>query len=211
MGNVIMSYLILGQKTSVKAIACCGIIILGFYLGVDEEGNAGSLSIMGTIFGVLASLTVSLNSIYTKRVLPAVDDNVRLLVFYNNINAMILFVPLIVVFGEVPEIYSYPDLFSISFFLLMTAGGLFGFAIGYVTGMQVKVTSPLTHNISGTAKAAAQTVIATQWNAEVKSFEWWISNAVVLIGSSAYARVKQLEMAEHSRQKETLPTKSTSS
>ena len=40
--NVIMSYLILGQKTSVKAIACCGIIILGFYLGVDEEGNAGN-------------------------------------------------------------------------------------------------------------------------------------------------------------------------
>ena len=46
----------------------------------------------------------------------------------------------------------------------------------------------MTHNISGTAKAAAQTVIATQWNAEVKSFEWWISNAVVN-GSSAYARV----------------------
>merc|ERR550532_3688351 len=100
-----------------------------------------------------------------------------------------------ILFGEVPEIITYPDLFSLTFFFMMTVGGVFGFAIGYVTGMQVKVTSPLTHNISGTAKAAAQTVIATQWNAEVKSFEWWISNAVVLIGSSAYARVKQLEMA----------------
>ena len=50
----------------------------------------------------------------------------------------------------------------------------------------------MTHNISGTAKAAAQTVIATQWYAEVKSFEWWLSNAVVLFGSAAYARVKQL-------------------
>ena len=55
-----------------------------------------------------------------------------------------------------------------------------------------QVTSPLTHNISGTAKAAAQTVIATQWYAEVKSFEWWTSNVVVLAGSAAYARVKQL-------------------
>jgi hypothetical protein len=27
----------------------------------------------------------------------------------------------------------------------------------------------LTHNISGTAKAAAQTVMATQWNAEIKT------------------------------------------
>ena len=94
---------------------------------------------MGTIYGVLASLSVSLYAIYIKRVLPAVDDNVWLLTFYNNINAMILFVPLIVVFGELPEIISYSELFSIKFFLLMTAGGIFGFAIGYVTGLQVKV------------------------------------------------------------------------
>lgn len=60
-----------------------------------------------------------------------------------------------------------------------------------------QVTSPLTHNISGTAKAAAQTVLATQINAEVKSFWWWTSNAVVLFGSAAYARVKQLEMAKN--------------
>lgn len=59
------------------------------------------------------------------------------------------------------------------------------------------MTSPLTHNISGTAKAAAQTVLATQINAEVKSFWWWTSNAVVLFGSAAYARVKQLEMAKN--------------
>lgn len=38
----------------------------------------------------------------------------------------------------------------------MTITGLMGFAIGLVTVMQVKATSPLTHNISGTAKAAAQ-------------------------------------------------------
>ena len=43
------------------------------------------------------------------------------------------------IFGEIPEIYSFPDLFSVKFFLLMTAGGIFGFAIGYVTGLQVKV------------------------------------------------------------------------
>ena len=36
-----------------------------------------------------------------------------------------------------------------------------------MTGLQIKVTSPLTHNISGTAKAAAQTVLATQWFQEV--------------------------------------------
>ena len=38
-----------------------------------------------------------------------------------------------------------------------------------MTGLQIKVTSPLTHNISGTAKAAAQTVLATQWFNEVSN------------------------------------------
>lgn len=68
----------------------------------------------------------------------------------------------------------------------------------------MQVTSPLTHNISGTAKAAAQTVLATQVNAEIKSFMWWVSNVVVLLGSAAYARVRQLEMASRA-QKEILP------
>ena len=38
----------------------------------------------------------------------------------------------------------------------MNVTGATGFAIGLVTVMQVKATSPLTHNISGTAKAAVQ-------------------------------------------------------
>ena len=43
-----------------------------------------------------------------------------------------------------------------NFWFYMTITGIMGFAIGLVTVMQVKATSPLTHNISGTAKAAVQ-------------------------------------------------------
>merc|ERR1719242_1997586 len=203
--NVAFTYLILGQKTSVRAILCCFIILLGFWLGVDQESNSGSLSLSGTIYGVLASVFVSLYAIYIKRILPVVDNNVWLLTFYNNVNAMLLFLPMMLVFGEFPKIWAFDGLFSPTFWSLMTLGGVFGCAIGYVTGLQVKVTSPLTHNISGTAKAAAQTVLATQINAEIKSFWWWISNAVVLFGSAAYARVRQLEMAKDT-QREVLPS-----
>jgi len=65
-------------------------------------------------------------------------------------------------------------------------------------GLQIKVTSPLTHNISGTAKAAAQTVLATYWYNEVKPGMWWFSNLLVLGGSVAYARVRQMEMSQAS-------------
>ena len=59
-------------------------------------------SFSGTIYGILASLFVSLFSIYTKKVMPVVDGNIWQLTFYNNINAVLLFLPLMVVFGEVP-------------------------------------------------------------------------------------------------------------
>uniref|UniRef100_F1L4R9 GDP-fucose transporter n=2 Tax=Ascaris suum TaxID=6253 RepID=F1L4R9_ASCSU len=192
--NVVCSYLILGQSTSWRALLCCAVIIGGFFLGVDQEDAAGSLSVLGVVYGVAASLCVALNAIYTQRTLPAVGDSVARLTMYNNTNAVVLFIPLMLFSGEFGEIIYFPYLLSTHFWALMTISGVFGFLMGYVTGWQIQVTSPLTHNISGTAKAAAQTVIAVAWWQEVKSVLWWVSNVVVLGGSAAYTAVKRKEM-----------------
>ena len=83
---------------------------------------------------------MSLYAIYIKRVLPEVNHSVWLLTLYNNLNAIILFIPLMVAFGEPSVIVNYTQLFSFDFWGPMTLAGLFGFAIGYVTGLQVKVS-----------------------------------------------------------------------
>ena len=75
----------------------------------------------------------------------------------------------------------------------MIISGIFGFAIGYISTLQIQVTSPLTHNVSGTAKAAAQTVLAVIIYHEIKSISWWLSNIVVLGGSAVYAAVRHVE------------------
>lgn len=113
--------------------------------------------------------------------------------------AIILFIPLMILTGEVSTVIQYEHLGKLWFWCAMIIGGICGFSIGTVTSLQIKYTSPLTHNISGTAKACAQTIIATQWNNEMKSLLWWFSNFVVLIGSSLYTRVKQLEMNQNYR------------
>lgn len=192
--NVLLSYLLLRQTTSFYALLSCGVIIGGFWLGVDQEGAEGTLSWVGTLFGVLASLCVSLNAIYTKKVLPAVDGSIWRLTFYNNVNACILFLPLLLLLGELQALSNFPLLTSTHFWAMMTLGGLFGFAIGCVTGLQIKFTSPLTHNVSGTAKACAQTVLAVLQFEETKSFLWWGSNLLVLGGSFAYTWVRGWEM-----------------
>lgn len=200
--NVVFSYLILKQTTSMQAIGCCAIIIGGFFLGVNQEGASGSLSMMGVLFGVCASASVALNAIFTKKVLPLVDNNIWQLTLYNNINATFLFMPLMLVLGEFSEVINFPKLTDAHFWSLMTASGVFGFAIGTITGLQIQFTSPLTHNISGTAKAAAQTVIACLYYHEIKSLLWWFSNMTVLFGSGLYTEVKRREM-KTSHKKET--------
>ena len=149
----------LGQKTSFKALGCCGLIILGFFLGIDQENSLGSLSKFGAFCGIASSVFVALNAIYTTRCLPCVDNNVWRLCLYNNFNACFLFLPLIL-FQEVSTVINYPNMFNLTFWFAMTMAGVLGFSMGYVTGYQIQMTSPLTHNVSGTAKSYVQTLLA---------------------------------------------------
>lgn len=185
-----------GEKTSFKCIICCAIIISGFWLGIDQEQVAGTLSILGTFFGITGSLLLALYTIRMKQTLPYVDQDVFLLSYCNNLYSIVLFIPLMLINGEHIAIFNYGKLWQPFFWCAMTTGGLCGFAIGYFTALQIKVTSPLTHNISGTAKACAQTILATYWFNETKSFLWWVSNVIVLGASAYYARLRQLKLSK---------------
>ncbi|VDO14560.1 unnamed protein product [Rodentolepis nana] len=95
---------------------------------------------------------------------------------------------------------------------MMLLSGVFGFGISYVTTWQIQVTSPLTHNISGTAKAAVQTIIAALISMHLKSFLWWLGNAMVVGGSMAYAHVRhKLAVKEQDQSRHKLPTYSNKS
>lgn len=156
--NVILSRIILGSPSSAKTLFCLSIVILGFFLGAKGEVN---FTMIGTVFGICSSLFVSLNSILTKKVLPAVDNDHWKLTFYNNVNAVVLFLPLMAYYESETILAAFGKQFvSPSFWAAMSVAGVMGFSIGIVTVLQIKATSPLSHNISGTAKAAFQSMLA---------------------------------------------------
>ena len=70
--NVIFTYLLLGERTSVKVCLTLAVVILGFYIGIEGELD---FSLIGTLFGVASSCFVSLNAIYTKKSMPLVDGD----------------------------------------------------------------------------------------------------------------------------------------
>jgi len=189
--NVIFTYLFLGAGTSMATLGCLSLVILGFFVGADGEVN---FSLVGTIFGVTSSCFVSLNSIFTKSTMPHVNNDKWVLAYYNNVNASLMFIPLMFMFGEHEIILKYWDLlYSSAFWSMMMVAGVFGFAIGIITVMQINVTSPLTHNISGTAKACFQTVLALWWYGNETTAKAMFGVFLVIFGSFAYAYVKVLE------------------
>lgn len=190
--NVFLSRLFLGIPTSFKTVLCLGVVIVGFLMGSHGELN---FSLIGTISGVLSSLFVSLNSIFTKRVLPAVDDNHWKLTFYNNVNASILFIPLVLIFEYDVLQAATQQLTSQEFWAAMTVAGFFGFSIGIVTVLQIKATSPLSHNISGTAKAAVQSLMAFYIWGNEPTIMGVLGIFTTLGGSLLYTFVKMNENA----------------
>jgi len=191
--NVIFSYFLLGETTSQRTLICLAIVILGFFVGAEGEVN---FSLTGTIFGVISSCFVSLNSIWTKKVGPIVRGNKWVLAFYNNLNASFLFLPLILISGEL-ETLSQPRsqilLRSPWYWFSMTVAGFLGFAIGIVTVMQITITSPLTHNISGTAKACVQTVLALIVFQNDTTVNAMLGVLMTVLGSAIYAYVRMKE------------------
>uniref|UniRef100_A0A7S2EWA7 Sugar phosphate transporter domain-containing protein n=1 Tax=Trieres chinensis TaxID=1514140 RepID=A0A7S2EWA7_TRICV len=189
--NVFFTHALLGISSSFRTIVCLLVVIVGFFIGGYGEIN---FSLIGTIAGVMSSLFVSLNSIFTKKVLPVVDDNHWRLTFYNNVNATFLFIPLVLYFeGDIISQHSDTRLVSGIFWTAMTVAGVFGFSIGIVTVLQIKATSPLTHNISGTAKAAVQSLMAFYiWGNEA-TFLGVLGIFTVLGGSLLYTVVKMGE------------------
>lgn len=195
--NVIFTYFIINEPVSRGALICCAFIVLGFILGIDQESVIGSLSVIGVLFGVSSSLFTSLFSIYTKKTLARLDRNIWQLVLYNNINAILLCTPLLVVHGDIQALIS-DKVINPMFWSLLSISGVMAFFISIVTNASIKYTSPLTHNISGTAKACLQTVIAVIYRHDHKSNLWWLSNVIILVASAAYSRIKQLEMERRS-------------
>jgi len=195
--NVALTYFLLKETTSRNAFLTLVVVVIGFVVGTDGEVN---FSLVGTLFGVASSLCVALNSVVTSTVLKHVDNDKNLLIFYNNVNSLFLFLPLIY-FTEASTIKNHVELlFSPFFWTAMTVAGVLGYLIGVVTVWQIQVTSPLTHNISGTAKAGLQTGLAYLiWKnkATVKAV---LGVLLTLVGSLLYAYVRLMEAEAKSKE-----------
>jgi GDP-fucose transporter C1 len=187
---VAVKLFVLGDKTSLRAILACGGVVIGFILGIEGEID---LSIRGATYGVLSSVFVALYSIVVKKVMDVLDKNEWLLIEYNTPIAIVSLAPFVWWSGEFEVLTSRK---SGRFWFLQTCAGVVGFIINISIFLNIKYTTPLTHNLSGTVKACLQTWLAFIIfpGSETMSTMKFIGTVLVIGFSGVYAYVRKKEM-----------------
>jgi GDP-fucose transporter C1 len=131
------------------------------------------------------------------------SNYIRLLNFFQLIlspSSIVLIIPVIVVTGEVDAIINSPVLRSFSTWVELTLAGVVGLLINIATYLQISLTSALTHNISGTAKACAQTALGILIYQNAVSAAGIFGILLTIGGSAAYAYVRKLEHDQKEQQ-----------
>lgn len=188
--NILLSYFVLKQTTSFMACLACGGVVVGFFLGIEGDVN---LTIKGALFGVTSSFFVALYSIVVKRTIGLLDNNEYLLIEYNTPIAIVLLTPIVWYTGELDVVFDNP---SFKFWFMQLLAGVVGFIINIAIFLNIKYTTPLTHNLSGTVKACLQTLLALViFPTSEKMPPMKLLGTIFVIGFSAfYAYVRKREM-----------------
>ncbi|RHZ88047.1 hypothetical protein Glove_26g155 [Diversispora epigaea] len=189
--NIIFTYTLLGGKTSFPALVCCSVVFMGFVVGSYGEIN---FSWEGIIYGVASSVFVALYGIYVKKTLIYVENDQWRLLHYNTTLSVFLLFPLVLFSGELQNVVNVYFLGETNFWILMIVTGITGFIINIAMFMQIKVTTPLTNTISGTAKACFQTALAAWYFQNEISTMNGIGIVLALFGSGLYSWVRYKEM-----------------
>lgn len=205
--SIVLSYFMLGVKTSPLAIVACVVVMIGFAVGAKGEPQ---LSIVGLVFGVVSSACVALYSILVKRclALAAIENNHWRLLAYNSTMAVPLMLPL-ALWQEWDGVQHSTAVHNVEFWLAMLAASALAVLISVATFMQINYTSALTNNISGTVKAAVQTVLAVVvFGNEITALNA-VGIAMVIGGSAWYSHLRYTEMQQQQSKQSTQQTKAT--
>jgi GDP-fucose transporter C1 len=190
--NIIFTYTLLGSKTSFAALTACAIVFAGFVIGSYGELN---FTWEGVIYGVASSAFVALYGIYVKKTLVVVNNNQWRLLHYNTTLSIAFLFPLVILAGEIQDMITNVYFFEeAGFWILMVLTGITGFVINIAIFLQIKFTTPLTNNISGTAKSCVQTALAAWYFANPISVLNGIGIILALFGSGMYSWVRYKEM-----------------
>ncbi|KAG6887968.1 hypothetical protein C0995_011361 [Termitomyces sp. Mi166 len=171
--TIVTSYLAFRSIPSLRILVACGVVTIGFFIGVFLDGTP--VSMLGVFFGVVSSGITALHSVVIKESLKIVDGSALLLSWYTNLLSAIVLLPICLFVGEGPGIMEI-------------------FFSGEVVGTDgAMVTSPITHMVSSAVRGVAASLLGMWLFHDVITSGRATSIATILFGSIYYTWVKNQE------------------
>ncbi|KAG6816631.1 hypothetical protein H0H87_004478 [Tephrocybe sp. NHM501043] len=201
--TIVTSFIAFRSTPSLRIFFACGIVTLGFFIGVFLDGTP--VSMVGIFFGVVSSGITAAHSVVIKESLNVVNGSALLLSWYTNLLSAIILLPICFLAGEGSGIV---ELFfgveeaakadgSMSLFATFVWGSLITGALGFLMSiaslLSIKVTSPITHMVSSAVRGVAASLLGMWLFHDVITSGRATSIATILLGSIYYTWVKNQE------------------
>jgi len=189
-------YVLHHQKTSMNVLYCCGVVLIGYIIGVVGKSNLEQVGFtwLGVFYGLLSSAFVALYGIFVKSRMQIVSNQWVLMLYNNIISGVLLFVVCLVT-GDFSEALNSPHLYDGRFIFVLIISSILGYLINVATFLQINVTSSLTHTISGTCKACVQSLLGAVVFGDQLDSTSVLGTFISIFGSMAYTIVKGRESA----------------
>eukprot|EP00921_Rhytidocystis_pertsovi_P004390 GHVQ01007648.1.p1 GENE.GHVQ01007648.1~~GHVQ01007648.1.p1 ORF type:complete len:551 (-),score=109.81 GHVQ01007648.1:361-2013(-) len=192
--NLILSKLILKTYISRNSAVACGVVMSGFVVGsMDPE----TLSMIGVVTGIVSSVFQAFYMVQIKRSLIYLNNDQNVLLCYNLFMSAIMFFPMIFIAGEGGFIYELPispsDERLWVVWSLLISSGMLGILLTMATYWCVRVTSPVTFNVVGYAKACLQSLGGIVLLGDLVTAKSLSGILLTLVGSFYYSHVKMTE------------------
>lgn len=156
-------------------------------LPASSEPCTVSPLLFGLLYGAAGSLILSVYSIMTRQAKQSLPISNTQLVGYTNVTAAVILFVYMVITGDWSRTVAGPAVRSDEFWFALLVVSFAGYLINVVTFFQIEATSPLAHNMIGTAKATVQSVLGWYIYKNPISFRTAIGSAITIFGCAAYA------------------------
>ncbi|KAF9484128.1 hypothetical protein BDN70DRAFT_928713 [Pholiota conissans] len=201
--TVCTSFIFLHSRPSLRILLCCGLVTMGFFIGVFLDGTP--LSLVGVAFGVASSAITAVHSVVIKQSLSVVGGSALALSWYTNLLSAVVLLPLLILAGEGKDVLklffgieelvvvegSMSPLATFLWGSLIT--GVIGFLMSIASLLSIKVTSPITHMVSSAVRGVAASLLGMWLFHDIITTGRASSIAIILLGSILYTWVKHQE------------------
>mmetsp|Transcript_7894 Transcript_7894/g.13992 ORF Transcript_7894/g.13992 Transcript_7894/m.13992 type:complete len:291 (-) Transcript_7894:162-1034(-) len=196
--SLVLEWFILEKRAHLRVWASLMVMLLGTAVAAhaDTMGTA-----LGWAMGLTSCVFQAAYLAYVKKSGAETGLNSFGVLYYHSILSLPILSILVLVTGEIPVLYRYPNWVDSGFLVVLAFSLFMGVMLNYSLFLATEKTSPTSTMVSGHVKSIAQTAIGMfTFGGSDSSVSYMIGTCMNITGGMGYGYSKYLDMKERQRE-----------